>query len=91
INRTTAVGMYPEGRSLQDVYDLAGNVWEWCRNSYTDLREKTPEQDAPRVVRGGSWLSARGGARAGARYGFRPIGRSADGVFRVVCAAPILR
>ncbi|NBC46485.1 MAG: SUMF1/EgtB/PvdO family nonheme iron enzyme [Gammaproteobacteria bacterium] len=30
--RTTAVGLYPGGRSKQGVYDLAGNVEEWCRN-----------------------------------------------------------
>jgi len=29
-NRTTAVGLFPQGNSLQQVSDLAGNVWEWC-------------------------------------------------------------
>ncbi len=91
INRTTAVGMYPEGRSLQDVYDLAGNVWEWCRNSYEDPRRKTPKQDAPRVVRGGSWSVNRGYARAGLRGFDHPGGRGGNDGFRVVCAAPIPR
>jgi len=49
IGRTMAVGMYPEGRSLQDVYDLVGNIWEWCRNSYNDLRGRTTEADMPSV------------------------------------------
>jgi formylglycine-generating enzyme required for sulfatase activity len=26
--------MYPSGQSLQGVSDLAGNIWEWCRNSF---------------------------------------------------------
>ena len=90
IRRTTAVGMYPEGRSLQDVYDLAGNVWEWCRNSYDDPHRKTPKQDAPRVVRGGSCYNPQDRARAGSRYHYYPFNRRDPHGFRVVCAAPIL-
>jgi formylglycine-generating enzyme required for sulfatase activity len=45
IGRTTAVGMYPDGRSLQGVYDLAGNVWEWCRNLRDEPRRNEPRGD----------------------------------------------
>jgi formylglycine-generating enzyme required for sulfatase activity len=91
IGRATAVGMYPEGRSLQAVYDLVGNVWEWCRNSYGDPHQKTPKQDEPRGVRGGSWGYDQAGARTVFRHSFPPIFRDARYGFRVVCAAPILR
>ncbi len=32
MNRTTAVGMYPQGATQQGVMDMAGNDWEWCLN-----------------------------------------------------------
>jgi len=55
ISRTTAVEMYGEGRSLQAVQDLAGNVWEWCRNEHSDPRKTSPggdeSRDAPPVSR----------------------------------------
>lgn len=54
LQRTTAVGIYPQGNSLQGVSDLSGNVWEWC----LDAHEKPANIDTsgafPRVVRGGS-------------------------------------
>jgi hypothetical protein len=54
LGRTTAVGVYPRGRSAQRVLDLAGNVWEWCSNGY-----KYPRGGVRRVVRGGSGTSIR--------------------------------
>ncbi len=89
IGRTTAVGMYPGGRSEQGVYDLAGNVWEWCRNLYADPRRAEPKSDASRGLRGGSWYFNRGPARAGARSLDHPDGRADGHGFRVVFCSPI--
>lgn len=61
--QTAPVGSYPDGASPYGLLDLAGNVWEWVEDVYdreafrrTPLTPSpTPAQDAPRVVRGGSW------------------------------------
>jgi hypothetical protein len=82
IKRTTAVGMFPQGDSLQQVSDLAGNVWEWCRNEYEAGQES-------RVLRGGSWGYDRDLARAGFRYYYPPHYRSFYIGFRVVVLSPI--
>jgi hypothetical protein len=53
LRRTTPVDKYPEGVSPFVVYDMCGNVWEWCLSTVlddTDLKGKTS-----RVVCGGSW------------------------------------
>ena len=86
-----AVGMYPEGRSLQDVYDLVGNIWEWCRNSYNDPHGRTTEADMPSVVRGRFWRNNMAFSSNDNRYLDHPSVRGASYGFRVVCAAPILR
>ena len=77
IGQTTAVGLYPNGRQPQlNLYDMSGNVWEWCQNKY-----RTPEDSgvdasgAHRVLRGGSWDDAHYDARAACRNLDPPYGR----------------
>jgi len=47
------------------IYDMSGNVWEWCYDAPVDLTEgDTVEKDyvctsgSSRVLRGGSWVNA---------------------------------
>ena len=60
--RTTAVGIYERGRSELGIYDLCGNVWEWCISKW-DVVYHFPEIVLPvsldhRGVRGGSWYNS---------------------------------
>jgi len=92
IGRSTAVGMYPHGASGQGVYDLAGNVWEWCANGYEDPRAPAKGcyyDYGSRVSRGGSWDHDLGNACATRRVGLDVEFRGAHNGFRVVCVAPI--
>ena len=86
LGRTTAVGMYPHGATEQGVVDMAGNLWEWCVNTYeqpeTPESQRIDESKTQRVLRGGSWfyrpvllsVSGRNGVDAdyqGINIGFR--------------------
>jgi len=84
LQKTSAVGMYPQGASPYGVLDLSGNVWEWCLNEYEKPERIQEEGDAWRVLRGGSWNLKVGSASALARnrnwnnhrndnYGFRVV------------------
>ena len=88
INRTTAVGVYPSGASRQGAFDLAGNVWEWCRNEHEDPKKVQPSE-GPRALRGGSWVNGQGSARASYRSDDDPYYRNYGIGFRVVCSSPI--
>ena len=48
---TTPVGRYPEGATPENLYDMAGNVWEWTE----DLFQKDKEW---RAIRGGAYNSS---------------------------------
>ena len=83
LNRTSPVGMYPDGMSSYGALDMMGNVWEWCYDWFAeDTYEKRAGQEvrdpmgaasgSVRVVRGGSWDFDRNGARCAVRYGFDP-------------------
>jgi formylglycine-generating enzyme required for sulfatase activity len=63
LNRTSPVGIFPEGKSPYGCFDMAGNVWEWCSDRYgaeyyansPDRNPKGPSDGAGRVARGGCW------------------------------------
>jgi formylglycine-generating enzyme required for sulfatase activity len=67
------VGSFPDGRSPEGVFDLAGNVAEWQAEPYRESsKEPFPEENesAPRVARGGSFLRAAAFVRGAARERF---------------------
>ncbi len=86
LGRVTAVGLHPTGRSLQGVYDLAGNTWEWCRNRHDQPRVVAADTSGPRVLKGGSWRVNRGFARADFRLDGLPEDRMTGSGFRLVTA-----
>jgi formylglycine-generating enzyme required for sulfatase activity len=83
------VGIYPQGNSLQGISDLSGNVWEWCLNGYEEPANTQSSGAFRRVLRGGSWISDRGYARAACRGYYLPDDRYHFFGFRVCCVSPI--
>jgi len=75
IGTTSAVGIFPEGRSPYGCLDMSGNVWEWCATKWVDNYEdydikedNNLEGETPRVVRGGSFSRHRRHVRCAVRY-----------------------
>lgn len=73
----------PVGQKLPNpwgLYDMCGNVWQWCNDSYkVDYYQESPQED-PRgpkagdnkVVRGGAWKFSARTCRSGYRYNEDP-------------------
>ena len=74
LRQTTAVGLYSHGRQpILDLYDLSGNVWEWCQNKYKNRTQtKVDASGASRVLRGGSWFDPLVRTRAAFRLNLHP-------------------
>ncbi len=88
IGTTSAVGIFPRGVSPYGVFDMSGNVWEWCltkwRSDYNTPADDSPQGDAARVVRGGSFFSNAGFVRCAVRGDGGPSSRGGIFGFRVV-------
>jgi formylglycine-generating enzyme required for sulfatase activity len=78
LKRTTTVGSY--SANAWGLFDLHGNVGEWCGDWYaSDAYAKSrrddprgPEQGDQRSLRGGSWLVTEGSCRSASRLGHAP-------------------
>ena len=85
LDETSAVGIYPQGKSLHEVLDMSGNVFEWCLNKYEKADDITTDlSNDSRVVRGGSWICSTGHCRSSFRYDRRPDSRNYNLGFRLV-------
>jgi uncharacterized protein (TIGR02996 family) len=89
LRRPCAVGSYrPNAFGL---YDMHGNVWEWCADWFAeDYYQTSPEEDPTgpasgesKVLRGGSFYYIGASCRAAIRFGRRPTARSSLDGFRV--------
>jgi formylglycine-generating enzyme required for sulfatase activity len=85
------VGTY-RNASWCGVYDLVGNVWEWCGDRYSGgYYAQSPSVDpkgsrlhALVVRRGGSWNNEPGNVRCGQRYFGSRDDRDASTGFRLI-------
>ena len=93
LNRETplAVGSFPP--NAFGLYDMHGNLWEWCQDWYGDypsghVTDPTgPPSGDGRVVRGGSWNHFAANMRSAYRGAEVPDGQHCITV-RVVCNVP---
>ncbi len=89
---TTQVGQFPANDF--GLFDMHGNVWEWCLDDWHGNYEGAPEdgsawltsnESSAKVLRGGSWVSGPRRCRSAYRNNRGPDDRLNYFGFRVVC------
>ena len=84
---TTKVGQYPP--NAFGLYDMHGNVWEWCQDDWHDSYEGAPTdgrvwligKEATKILRGGSWSDSPRYCRSAYRFNASPGNRYTGSVF----------
>jgi formylglycine-generating enzyme required for sulfatase activity len=93
--KTTSVGDFPP--NAFGLYDMHGNVWEWCLDNWHSNYEGAPtdgsawlsdEDDITHIMRGGSWDINPRSCRSATRDLNTPDNRNNVIGFRVVCEIP---
>ena len=88
--QTIAVGSFPP--NAFGLYDMHGNVWEWCTDYYHSTYQGAPTDGSAwveggdrkyRMLRGGSWFIDPWYCRSVYRYGNTPDIRGSNFGFRV--------
>ncbi len=93
-HRTTPVGSFGVANDF-GLFDLHGNVWEWCEDHYHENYEGAPADCSPwvdldtsertfRVLRGGSWGNDPRDCRSAYRGRINAVDRLGSIGFRVV-------
>jgi formylglycine-generating enzyme required for sulfatase activity len=84
IKMTTSVTRFVKGVSPYAVYDMAGNVWEWCLNTAKHDTDLDCHGEIKRAVQGGSYLGPIDRARISFGYYIHPRAAFGSVGFRLV-------
>ena len=91
LEKTSPVGSYPA--NAWGLYDMHGNVWEWCQDWYGDYPKQSvtdprgPEAGSRCVNRGGGWLNEAASCRSASLSGNDPSRRNFGYGFRLALSS----
>jgi formylglycine-generating enzyme required for sulfatase activity len=97
--KTTPVGSL-NAANAWGLFDMHGNVWEWCEDDWHNNYEDAPTDGSAwldrenekhtKILRGGSWNFTPRNCRSASQYYFSRNSRNYYTGVRVACAAPRL-